>query len=359
MALNTSLVDRLPSYLPESAIRTTESIEIEQTNGSVPKTVYGLEKAPYDRLVDVSVVVDGSRQTLEIGEDVEERSTRDDEKPNKIAFVSDPLPDTDTTVRVTYDAQPVVSRYLGAFDDDMETVGEQLDESVLSKYIATAEGRDLDRIGKQFGELGRRGRRTDVEYRQYLRSVVRAFNATGTISDIKFVVAAATQSPERNIDVIEDEESVTFRTEIVDPTVSISTFSLNELIDLASPSGVTIEGEPRVLTTGNTVGIVAGSELTDQPQVFVTTETSRFDVVQPQAKLSTTTNRFDVVQPQAKLSTTTNRFDLVQPQAKLSTTTNRFDVVQPESSLLLNVSSDLEKKSGLGTESLSSGRDLN
>jgi hypothetical protein len=65
---------------------------------------------------------------------------------------------------------------------------DDINKIILSRQVDNATGNDLDRIGKLFGEIGKRRGRNDKEYASYLKSVVKGFRARGTVPDIKFAL---------------------------------------------------------------------------------------------------------------------------------------------------------------------------
>ena len=88
------------------------------------------------------------------------------------------------------ESDSTIRRFIEAFQDDTDELGESLDDIQDSRFIDNASGEDLERIGAQFGPLGNRAGRDDQEYRAYLKSLVPVFEYRGTVPGIKAAVAA-------------------------------------------------------------------------------------------------------------------------------------------------------------------------
>lgn len=293
MSLTGSILELLPSYIPKSDIKIEQEHEFEELSESTPKTVYEIEKGPVKRLDEVVAIVSGSARELEIGSEVEIRDTTGDGQYDSVALIdSDVLPDSGTSFQATYVAEPVISRYVGSFDDDLEELGDRIDESVFSKYIETASGKELDRIGAAFGDIGRRIGRNDDEYRSFLRSIVRTFDAIGTKSGIRFVAGAVLEIDPDLIEIEEDFEETAFTVRARHPNDSVSTSSLNDLIRTAAPTGVGVYEAPTLYTNtsvqiesdgsfvdplGGSIGIGSGGSFIDPLGASIGIETIGFE----------------------------------------------------------------------------------
>ena len=264
MSLSRSIIERMPEYIPTSTIIVDDTRDVTESSDGSVETVYQLEKAPFKRVSSVTARVDGITTDLDVSSDIDVLSTDSTLGPgfDSIEFVNpDLLPDVGTEFTVEYRTDPVILEFMETFDSDLESVGDSIDTSIASKYIDEAPGESLDLIGSAFGEIGRRRRRTDAEYRKFLRSIVRAFNANGTIGDIKFAVASALRGRTDDVRVEEDFEQTGFRVYIDTGDSKVFTASLNDLIDLSSPTGVELL-RPPVLQTGDTeIGIVGGGSV--------------------------------------------------------------------------------------------------
>jgi len=257
MSLTGSILEFLPDYVPKSDIKIDEREEFKVRDSGTPKTVYKIKQGPVKRLDEVIATVSGTTQRLEIDEEVEIRDTTGDAQYDSIAFIdSDVLPDDGTEFQATYVAEPLLSRYVGSFDEDIKQLGDKIDDSIDGKYLDTAEGRELDRIGAQYGPIGRRLGREDNEYRSFLRSIVETFDATGTKSGIRFVTGAVLEVDPDLVEIIEDFDNQEFRVRVEHPDSQVQTTSLNSLIDLSSPTGVGVSGPPTLYLERN-IGITS------------------------------------------------------------------------------------------------------
>ena len=264
MSLARSIIERVPNYIPKSTIIVDEVYTVESDTGGNPQTVYQVEKAPFNSISSVEAQVNGITTDLEIPTDVEPIGTDSTLGPgfDSIEFVNpDTVPDVGSEFTVEYRTEPVVLQYIETFDNDLDDLGDAIDTSIASKYIDEAPGDELDLIGSSFGEIGRRRRRSDTEYRGFLRSIVRAFNANGTIGDIKFAVASALRGSTDDVRVEEDFEQTGFRVYIDTGDSEVLTASLNDLIDLSSPTGVELLRPPVLQTEDTEIGIVGGGSV--------------------------------------------------------------------------------------------------
>ncbi len=257
MTTDGSILGGLPEYVPTSLTTFTDELEIvtdPNSDTGDTKRTYTVRKSPFERIRRVSAVVNQVEQELTVGDDVIAVDTNNDGDVDAVEF-SGVTPDVGTTAIVEYNAVPIIKRYVDTFDDDVEYVGELQDEAQVSRAIENASGTRLDLIGAQFGEIGRRLGRDDGEYSSYLLSVVNAFNATGTKSDIRFVAAGALGVDPDNITITEDTVRVGFNIS-VDASGALFAQSLNELLDQASAAGVELLNPPVIqISTGDiTVG---------------------------------------------------------------------------------------------------------
>jgi hypothetical protein len=145
----------------------------------------------------------------------------------------------------------VFRRYVDSHGIEYDGLDAGMSYTKLSHSVRDAEGKDLDRIGSLFGELGGRGTRNDAEYRQYLQSLVQSFNGRGTEPGLKFAIAAAVDTDESNIVIDEDVDNNEYTIEINDPDTSFLSGTVNTLAELADPSGVALSEEPVIVTIGD------------------------------------------------------------------------------------------------------------
>jgi hypothetical protein len=180
---------------------------------------------------------------------------------DSVAFVEPELyPDVDTTFEITYRVQPVIERYVDAYDNDIESVSTKLDEIKRSHYIRSADENELRQLGALFGELGRQRSRSLPAYRQYLTSIVASFDARGTIPGIKFILDAGFGIDGDDVTIIEDFESRSYEIKFAD-WPAVNTENIKDVLEIADASGVKRERliflinrtQPRVTTSATTV----------------------------------------------------------------------------------------------------------
>lgn len=262
MSIFRSILDRLPEYVPDGTIAVSEEHEFRTDGDGNIQTQYTLNKAPFERIESVEAVVDGFTTDLSVESDISIANTDSTPGPDSVVFTNSAVyPDIGTTFSVDYRVDPVITRYVSPFDTDISNVGSDIDEAIAGKYIDTAPGDSLDQIGAAYGDIGRRRRRSDAEYRSFLRSIVRAFNANGTVQDVKFAVAAALRGDPDDVTIEEDFEQNGFSVYVDAADSEVVTTSLDDLIQLASPTGVELLQSP-VIQTEQTTITVTGSDST-------------------------------------------------------------------------------------------------
>jgi hypothetical protein len=121
----------------------------------------------------------------------------------------------------------------------------------LSRQVENADGDDLERIGALFGQLGARRGRADSEYRSYLSSLVQTFAARGSVSGVRFAIAAALNTSEENVNIIEDFERNEYEIEIEGVQADFLSGVINELAQLSDPSGIELAAPPVIITAGD------------------------------------------------------------------------------------------------------------
>lgn len=270
MPIRGTIMDRLPDVIPSSTIRVDDTEEYIEGFDT-----YGIRKAPYDQLVDVTAIVGGVERDLQIGTEVEAVDTNDDGGLDSVRFV-DAEPDPGTDFTVTYDCDPVIVRYTAPFQDEIEDVAEGIDSAIDSKYLEDAEGLHLDLIGAQYGELGARRGRDDEEYREFLRGITDSFSGTGIVDDIEFIAQAVLRLEPDQVSVVENFEENGFYIEIESITEGMDFDAFEQLAQEASPLGVEMIRSPSVtgdtgiiftdwhtVVTDEVSGLSSGGELSD------------------------------------------------------------------------------------------------
>lgn len=138
-----------------------------------------------------------------------------------------------------------------------------------SLQVAHATGDELDRIGADFGVLGRRRGRDDDAYRAYLMSLAAAFDGRGTPPGLRTAVAAGILATSEDVSLIEDFDAQRYEVVLENEAWSAhKSGTVRELAELADPSVVTLR-EPvhnRLSTatidlTPGPTAIASGTEL--------------------------------------------------------------------------------------------------
>jgi hypothetical protein len=124
-----------------------------------------------------------------------------------------------------------------ALDDELQELEADIDGVQDSLFVNTADGQSLDLIGDDFGPIGQRRGRDDEAFRQFLRSVVPAFDGRGTERDVEVAVAAGVAVDPDEIDLRQQFADVTYQVELFDWTAH-QTGTVHELADLADPAAV-------------------------------------------------------------------------------------------------------------------------
>ncbi len=137
--------------------------------------------------------------------------------------------------------ETIVRRYVDAHDEELEGFEDELVDVLSSKQLENASADELDRIGRLFGELGRRRGRSDVEYRNYLGSIVQSFGGRGTNPGIKFALGGGINVDIENIAIDENFDDLSDTLVFYDWTPH-KTQTLVDIFQLAKPSTVELAG---------------------------------------------------------------------------------------------------------------------
>jgi len=124
-----------------------------------------------------------------------------------------------------------------AIQAEFDTFRSDTEEVSDSLFVNTADGDSLDQIGADFGAIGRRRGRSDVVYRQFLRSLVPAFNGRGTERDVEIAVAASVARDPTVVDLRQDFGNREYQIELFDWSAH-RTGTIRELADIADPVAV-------------------------------------------------------------------------------------------------------------------------
>jgi hypothetical protein len=147
----------------------------------------------------------------------------------------------------------IITRYVDAHDTEMEGFDGAISYTKLSHYVEEADGSDLERVGRLFGPLGAKGTRSTSEYRTYLSNLINSFNARGTLSGLQFAVAAAASAEPENVIIDEDFVNNEYSITIQNTESNFLSSTINELAQLADPSGVELAEPPIIVTSGDEV----------------------------------------------------------------------------------------------------------
>jgi len=176
------------------------------------------------------------------------------------------LPRENSVFYVTYTADSVISRYLSANEERLDQVNDALTKVIDEKFVDSASGESLDRIGRLFGQLiGKRRGRTDEQYRIYLKSVVQSFISRGTVTGIKLAISAATDVPIEDITIDEDFSANGYEVRVVPNTPVVGSL-IEEVAEIADPSGVeqlatTFALDPEEVELNDNVKTTTGTRL--------------------------------------------------------------------------------------------------
>lgn len=131
----------------------------------------------------------------------------------------------------------VFYRYITSHQEEIDVYSENLEQAEISRQVDRATGRDLDRIGKIFGTLGRRAGREDDEYSIYLQNIVAMFTGRGTKLAIREAVAGALDISVEDVGLRENFDRVEYDVILYDwPRHEVLT--VEEVAEIADPSGV-------------------------------------------------------------------------------------------------------------------------
>jgi hypothetical protein len=256
-----NVFEHMPDVLPEDDIVVTEephefTVLEYDTGDSSTKHRYQLDKAPIKNVRTITGTVDGNTYTFQKNIDYLVIDVNQDGQPDTIDFsLGGVNPDDNTEFYVTYVAESIVSRYIASYEDEVSTTDDKIDEVITSRQVDNASGTDLDRIGALFGELGRRRGRPDGEYRTFIKSIVQSFNGRGTIPGLKFAIAAGIGTDPENVVIDEDFEEVGYTITIENTDSGFLTKAINDLAQLADPSGVELLNPPILVSDAKPVDI--------------------------------------------------------------------------------------------------------
>jgi len=257
--VSSQLLDSLPEYAATEEILRSESFQIQSGDGSIIRE-YELDVTPYTALDRVEVRVGNVPAELDRGDGVDELIV--DGEKRGIVFDDDIELRAGDTAMVYYLTDPILKRYVGSYEDDLNGVRKMARDIRGSRFIEHADGTALDFIGSWFGDVGARRGRPDDDYRAFLSSIVRAFNGTGTRHDMRLVISGAVRGEIEDIQIDEDFEQTGFRITIIEGEDAEISAAINDVVRMARPSGVELLDDPIVISEGATAEVtMPGAEV--------------------------------------------------------------------------------------------------
>lgn len=252
-----SVISQFPEVLQTGRVQVEVAYEFDDG-----LDVYEIKKGPATRVFEVRSA--GTTFTEGVDYDLIEDPNGNYVKIDWGIGGSEPV-DGDLFI-IDQEYKSIMSRYLESHDVEMEGLSKDTVNVVNRRYLENATGDDLDRLGAIFGRLGRRQNRNDSEYRDYLSGVVDSFKGRGSLSGLKFAIAAAIGVDPSDINIDEDFQNLSYTIRI-DTSVgtSLITSAVDQLAELADPSGVELSKSIIVLDTGgmtmggDTAGVISTS----------------------------------------------------------------------------------------------------
>lgn len=136
-----------------------------------------------------------------------------------------------------FDRESNIRGVIDGFDQELERFDESVEDVQDSLQINNAEGQSLDLIGDSYGPLGVRRDRDDEAYRQFLKTLIPAFDGRGTTDDVAIAVAAGLAVDDADVELIEDFDANEYEIILYDWSAH-SSATTRELSELADPVGV-------------------------------------------------------------------------------------------------------------------------
>jgi hypothetical protein len=246
-------IEQFPRQTPDSDIIVEDEahefvvLEYDDSTTSTQYT-YVLDKAPVKDVRSVTGQYNGSTVEFTKGTDYQVIDDDADGDVDTIDWdVGGRQPDDNTEFEATYVCEPIISRYLESHDAEVDTTDAFINSAIVSHQVDKASGKNLNRIGALFGELGKRRGRSDPEYRTFLKSIVQSFSGRGTVPGLKFAIAAGVGTDPENVTISEDFTEVGYSIQIEGVDTSFLTGVISDLADLADPSGVELLAPPVVV----------------------------------------------------------------------------------------------------------------
>lgn len=254
-------IRNLPEVLQTG--RTRAAVSYEYVSGT---DVYPIKKAPAYKVFEVTS--GGTTFAENVDYDLIENS--DGDYVSIDWSIGGNSPNNGDLFRIDQVYDSVLSRYAAAHDDEMQTLSDDIEEIVYIRHvgegpnsgdITKASGDELDRLGAIYGPLGDRQQRSDSSYRAYLKSIASSFEGRGSRSGLKFAIAAAVNGDVEDVEIVEDVENLSYTIRISNLQGGVLSSVINDLAELADPSGVELEAAV-ILTEGDNIVLSGTSSST-------------------------------------------------------------------------------------------------
>lgn len=251
------IIRGFPEISQSNKIRADISYEFDET-----QDVYEITKGPVPRVFEVKTTtqsfVEGTDYSL---------IENDSGNITKIDWgIGGDSPSDGSLFIIDQEFQSTIYRYLESHDAEFNNLDDDVTEIISSRQVEYATGEKLDRIGALFGRLGKRSDRSDNDYRSYLKSVVESFSGRGSRAGLKFAISSAVGSDPNDVEIIENVEQLSYTVILRNIDTALISTSINELAELADPSGVQFD---------NAIIVPEGGEIeVDGSSTTITNETT-------------------------------------------------------------------------------------
>lgn len=260
---------QLPEIFPDRDLKVEDephSYETTEGDGGaiLEEREYTIDKAPINRVISVTGVTGGEAVEFTQGTDYELSPDKE-----RIVWKDDPAdrPDAGSTFYISYNSESIISRYIAAGEEEFESIDDELQSVIKSKFVDEATGKELDRLGSLFGIIGKRNGRGDKQYRIYLKSIVQSFVSRGTVNGIKLAISAAAGTPVDDIKIVEDFQQNGYDI-IITPKSPVVGTVIEDVSQIADPSGIELglvrfRFEPEEVGIADPVDITEGNQVSD------------------------------------------------------------------------------------------------
>lgn len=179
-----------------------------------------------------------------------ERSEADATLGDRIPYPFPSDPDTD------------LQQWLGELQAEADALDEDIDATVDSLQVVNATGLELDELGKDFGELGKRRGRPDDQYRAFLLGLVAAFDGRGTPPGVRLAIAVGILASVDDVSLIEDFETQEYEVVLENEAwAPHRSGTVRDLADLADPSVVQLRDPVHNRLVAADIGIASASTI--------------------------------------------------------------------------------------------------